>query len=201
MLIGLLCCLGLLLWWAPGEATLGGVVKLVYLHGALVRTAVLLLICSLPLNLAAVVTTRALWARWGRATTWTAIGAWLTHTLVSMVTTYAAWGVFVAWFEPRTRFTFGLAAVALFIALVAHLLRDARFAAGAFLVLALLVVAMMPRLGLVQHPLDPIGASSSAGIRVAYAGILAVSALIAGVLTLWLEHRLAYGSEAKGCTG
>jgi hypothetical protein len=78
-------------------------VKLVYLHGALVRTAMVLFAISLPVNFVALLGGRVAWLAWGKALTWTAVAIWLIHTLVSTITTYAAWGVLIAWFEPRTR--------------------------------------------------------------------------------------------------
>jgi hypothetical protein len=125
LLIGSAVLLALLLWLSPAEQTLGQVVKLVYLHGALVRTAMLIFAASLPVNLIALVKGPGGWSAWGKALAWTAILAWLAHTLFSMVTTYAAWGVFVAWDEPRTRFTFSLAAIAVIIAGVAHMVMPA----------------------------------------------------------------------------
>jgi hypothetical protein len=56
LLAGLSVLLLLLLWFSPGERTLGQSVKLVYLHGVLVRTAVVLFAVSLLVNLGAMVT-------------------------------------------------------------------------------------------------------------------------------------------------
>lgn len=185
--IGLLAALALLLWLSPAENTLGQTVKLVYLHGALVRTAMALFAISLPVNLLALISPNPRWWRWGRALTWAAVIIWLGHTLMSMVTTYAAWGVFIAWFEPRTRFTFNLAAVSLIMVLVAQLINHRRFSALVFALLAGVTLGLLPGLGLVQHPLDPIGTSSSGAIRGYYAAILLVSLGLGGLLALWLH--------------
>lgn len=179
--------LALLLWLSPVEQTLGQTVKLVYLHGALVQTAILLFVVSLWANLVGFLTARAGWLAWGKALTWSAVTIWLAHTVVSMVTTYAAWGLFVAWYEPRTRFTFILAGVSLLVIAVAYLVVDDRFSALAFTVLAGLTLALLPRLGFVQHPLDPIGASPSPTIRAFYAAILVVTALMSTLLAAWLR--------------
>jgi hypothetical protein len=196
--IGLAAVLAVLLWLSPAERTLGQTVKLVYLHGALVRTATVLFAISLPLNLLTLITGRAGWWVWGRSTAWAVLIIWLLHTLFSMVTTYAAWGVLVAWFEPRTRFTFTLAAVGLVIFVAARLIDSQRFAALAFAVLAGLALALGPRLGAIQHPLDPIGTSPSAAIRAFYVAIQAVSLGIGGLLAVWLRHRPAAGLFDRG---
>jgi hypothetical protein len=49
LLAGLGVILSVLLWLSPAELTLGQTVKRVYLHGALVRTAIVLFIPSTPL--------------------------------------------------------------------------------------------------------------------------------------------------------
>jgi hypothetical protein len=54
-----------------------------------------------------------------------------------------------------------------------------------------LTLSLVPRLGVVQHPLDPIGSSPSNAIRTFYAIILAVSMALGGLLTIWLQARLA----------
>jgi len=194
LLAGLAALLALLLWLSPAEQTLGQTVKLVYLHGALVRTAMALFALSLPVNLAALISKGSGWPSWGKALTWTAILVWLAHTLMSMVTTYAAWGVFIAWFEPRTRFTFALAGAALAIVVGVRLVNSPRFSALAFALLAGLTLGLAPRLGVVQHPLNPIGTSPSGAIRGFYAAILLVSLAMGGLLAVWV--RITFTPEA-----
>jgi hypothetical protein len=195
LLAGLGLVLLALLWLSPAERTLGQIVKLVYLHGALVRTAMVFFTISLPVNLVALFGGRNAWLAWGQALIWTAVTIWLLHTLFSTITTYAAWGVFIAWFEPRTRFTFTVAAVGLLIIVIAHLVGDDRFSALAFVLLAGLTLALAPRLGAIQHPLDAIGSSSSNAIRAYYTAIWVVSLMMGGLLAIWLQSRLAYTRE------
>lgn len=192
LLAGLAAILAVLLWLSPAEQTLGQTVKLVYLHGALVRTALVLLAISLPVNLVALVSGRGGWSAWGKALTWAAVATWLLHTLVSMITTYATWGVFVAWFEPRTRFTFALAVVGILILVVSYLVDNIRFSALAYLVLAGLALALAPRLVAIQHPLVAISSSPSVAIRTFYTAMLAVSLAMGGLLAIWLHSRLAH---------
>ena len=188
---GLLVLLSILLALAPAEQTLGQTVKLVYLHGALARTALLLFLISLPLNLFAFVRERAAVGAWGQSLVWAATALWLAHLLLSMITTRAAWGVYVAWFEPRTRFTFLLGAASLLILAAAYLVDDRRFTALAYAILAAAATALQPLLGTIQHPLNPIGASPSLAIRTFYAAILVVCLALGALLTLWLHQRLA----------
>jgi hypothetical protein len=196
LMTGLAAALALLLWLAPTERTLGQTVKLVYLHGALVRTAVLLFAVSLAVNLVGLLLKKTTWLPWGQAFIKAAILIWLGHTVFSMITTYAAWGIFVAWYEPRTRFTFILAGVSLVVLAAAYVVAYDHFAAVTYALLAGLTVAMLPGLGFIQHPLNPIGTSLSAAIRLYYAAIMLVTVAMGGLLTLWLQTRSAVASAA-----
>ena len=187
---GLGVILLVLLWLSPAEQTLGQTVKLVYLHGALVRAAMVLFVVSLPVNLAALLSGRSGWSIWGKALIWAAVAIWLVHTLFSMVTTYAAWGVFIAWFEPRTRFTFTLAVTGVIIVAISQLVGDARFSALAYLLLGGLTLGLAPRLGAIQHPLDPINSSPSNAIRAFYLAIQTVTLAMGGLVVVWLHGRL-----------
>lgn len=195
LFIGLAVLLILLLWVSPGERTLGQIVKLVYLHGALVRTAVMLFAISLPVNGVALFNGRENWLVWGKALSWVAIGIWLAHTLTSMITTYAAWGVFIAWEEPLTRFTFNLAAVGLVVVVVTQLVANPRFSALVYLLLAGVILVLLPGLGIIQHPLDPIGSSPSITIRIFYAAILVIMLAIGGLMVVWLHDKLSISPE------
>lgn len=188
---GLIVLLLILLALAPAEQTLGQMVKLVYLHGALARTALLLFLLSLPINLFALVRARGAAGIWGQSLVWAATALWLVHLLLSMITTRAAWGVYIAWFEPRTRFTFLLGAASVLILAAAYLVDDRRFTALAYIILAAVATALQPLLGAIQHPLNPIGASPSLAIRAFYAAILIVCLALGALLTLWFRQRLA----------
>jgi len=195
LLVGLCLLLGLLLWLSPGEQTLGQIVKLVYLHGALVRTAVILFAISLPVNVVALINGKDEWLVWGKALSWVAIGIWLAHTLASMVTTYAAWGVFIAWGEPLTRFTFNLAGVGVVVLVVTQLVANPRFSALVFSLLAGVILVLLPGLGIIQHPLDPIGSSPSSTIRIFYAAILVTTLAMGGLVVLWLHDTISVSPE------
>ena len=191
LLLALVVLMALLLLLSPAERTLGQAIKLVYLHGALVRTALIIFAVSLPVNLIALVTGRVKWFTWGKAMVWSAVIIWLTHTLFSMITTYATWGVFIAWFEPRTRFTFNLAAVSIIVVAVAQLVGNHRFSALVFALLSGLTLGLLPGLDFVQHPLNPIGTSPSGSIRLFYAAIFMISMGIAGLLVIWLQDKVS----------
>ncbi len=193
----LLACLVLLLWLAPAERTLGQKIKLIYLHGALVRTAMALLAISFPLNVIALVRSHPRWLNWGKAFFGAAAIIWLMHTLFSMVTTRVTWGVWIAWFEPRTRFTFILASALIIAVVTTYVISDDRFTAFVFAVLAGTTLALLPQLGVIQHPLNPIGTSPSAQIKEFYVAILLVSLALGGLLVIWLQSKLTTGGLSQ----
>ena len=96
-----LAALAILFILSPSEKTLGDVVKLVYLHGALVRTGLLAFSIAGILGAIALASGRSWAIEWGRAVGHAALIVWVLYAVSSMVVTYLAWGVAIAWGEPR----------------------------------------------------------------------------------------------------
>lgn len=186
-----LAALAALLALSPAEKTLGDVVKLVYLHGALVRTGLLAFTAAGALGLAALIGRRDNAARWSEAVGHAALIIWTAYVLSSMVVTYLAWGAAIAWSEPRVRASAHvfLAAVAFWI--VGYLLQNRRTTAALNAILAALAWVLVRSAGVVIHPVDPIGGSASAAIKAFYAGIVLCVILLAAELAMWLERRTA----------
>jgi len=180
-----------LLILSPSEKTLGDVVKLVYLHGALVRTGLLAFTAAGILGLAALVDRRESTARWSEAVGHTALVVWTVYVLSSMVVTYLAWGVAIAWSEPRVRASahIFLAAVAFWV--LASIIQDRRATAALNAILGALAWALVRNAGVIIHPVDPIGGSASVAIKAFYAGIVACVILLAAELALWFAKRTA----------
>jgi len=99
--VALVAIIALLLWLSPAEQTLGNVVKLIYLHGALARTGLVTFGVAGLMGLAALVVRRSALAAWCDAAGKSALAFWIVYSLSSMISTYMAWGVLVAWNEPR----------------------------------------------------------------------------------------------------
>lgn len=184
-----LAALAALLILSPSEKTLGGVVKLVYLHGALVRTGLLAFTMAGALGAAALITRADTAARWSEAVGHAALVVWTLYVLSSMIVTYMAWGVAIAWSEPRVQASahIFLAAVAFWI--LSYLLQSDRATALLNVVLAVLAWVRVRSAGVVIHPVDPIGGSASMAIKVFYAGIVLCVILLAVELALWFRTR------------
>jgi hypothetical protein len=175
----------LLIWAAPAERTLGQVVKLVFLHGALVRSCMLGFLAAGLLALAWLVRRHDALMRWLTAVQRATALVWLLYLFSSMIVTYLAWGELIAWGEPRVRST-------IYVTLLLAAVLTAEWApapgvrALANLFLAAGALYLIGSTGVIRHPLNPIGTSPSAAIRLSYAGIVLVTAvchaLVAGLL-------------------
>jgi hypothetical protein len=193
----------LLLIWvvlAPAESRLGNLVKLVYVHGALVWTGLLTFSVAGLLGLAALgvrylgVGARSA-DRAGRASVWyhgtesaglAALVIWTLYVISAMVVTGLAWGQVIAWNEPRVRATglILLAAIVLFV--VARLVNHHDFAAAVNVLMGLVPWILVARADVIRHPVDPIGGSGSAAIQGFYWLILLTVVGLAAIFIAWL---------------
>lgn len=189
--LGLVCLAlaALILLLMPLEKTLGQVIKIVYLHGALSRAGMLGLIAAGITGVLFLVTRRPALAAWTRGLLLSGWLFWVTHFIVSMPATRLTWGPWIAWGEPRVTMTLQLMAAGLVVLLVSWLIKDDRFTAAAAALLAFAVGWMAFATGVVRHPLDPIGSSPSATLQLIYLALLVpiVSAMV--LLAWWLADR------------
>jgi hypothetical protein len=191
LLVGLCVVLAALVLWAiPAEKTIGQVIKIVYLHGALSRAGMLGFLAAGAFGLAYLIRPRPALGRWSRALLISGWCFWVANFLVSMPATRLTWGPWVAWGEPRVTMTLQIAAAGLLVILVTGLLKDLRFAAAANLLFAIAFALLAARTGVLRHPLDPIGSSPSTLLRLVY---LALLVPITGCMAL-VAWRLTAGS-------
>jgi hypothetical protein len=189
---GLVLFLAVWLVLAPAEARLGQVVKLIYVHGALVWTGLLTFGLSGLLGLIALFlghTARrraAAWYRGTRAAGQAALVVWVLYTISAMVVTGLTWGQWVAWGEPRVRAT-GMILLAAVAAAVAVRLVDQRdFAATVNVALGIAPWLVVSRVEAIRHPVNPIGGSGSTAIQDFYLLIVLTVAGLAATLVAWL---------------
>ncbi len=171
----------------PTEKTIGDVIKLVYLHGALSRAGMVGFWLAGLAGVAHLATRRRDLARWCEGLLLSGWGFWVAHFIVSMPATRLTWGPWIAWGEPRVTMTLQIAAVGLISIIIVRLLHDSRFTAVTALLLAAAVAFLAARTGVLRHPLDPIGASPSNLLRLVYllllAPVIGSMALVAWRLT------------------
>ena len=170
-----LVCLALaaaILLLMPLEKTLGQVIKIVYLHGALSRAGMLGLIAAGLAGALFLLTRRPALAAWTRGLLLSGWIFWIAHFIVSMPATRLTWGPWIAWGEPRVTMTLQLAAAGLVVILVTRLVNDDRFTSVAAALLAVAVGWLAFATGVIRHPLDPIGSSPSAAFQLVYLALL-----------------------------
>ena len=169
LVLGLCIALAaLVLILMPGEKTLGWVIKIVYLHGALSRAGMVGLWAAGIAGVIYLIRPRPTLARWTSALLLSGWGYWAAHFIASIPATRLTWGPWIAWGEPRVTMTLQVLVAGLVVIVITRLLKDARFTAAATLLLAVAAALLIGRTGVLRHPLDPIGSSPSILFRLVY---------------------------------
>lgn len=196
-LIGLLILDGLLLWLSPAEQTLGQVVKLVYMHGALISTCMIAFVVAGALGLLWLLVRKMGLLRWLTALQRATAVTWVIYLLSSMWVTYMAWGVAIAWGEPRVAATIRVTLAVAVILIVTEIVKMPLLTAGGNVLLAVVVMVIIENAGVIRHPIDPIGTSNSASIQWFYAGIMLTTIAALGVLTALFGRRTRTDSAIR----
>jgi hypothetical protein len=200
--LALIALLAVWLWLAPSEARLGSVIKVVYVHGALVWVGLLTFSLAGVLGLIALLARRAVWYHGTEAAGLAALLVWIVYVVSSMAVTGLAWGQLVAWKEPRVRVTglILLASVAIFV--VSRIVNQRDFTAVANLAMGIVPWVAVNRVEAIRHPVDAIGSSGSTAIQGYYLLIVLTVAALACTLVAWLwagiELRSASGGPEPG---
>jgi hypothetical protein len=185
----LLALLANLLILAPAERQLGNLIKIIYLHGALARAGLYALMAAGLLALVYLIRPRLALLHWSNALQAAGMVVFIAHFALSIIPTQQTWGVWIAFDEPRTRMSLQIIGVGLLVIVVRHLLKDNRLSAVANLALGGAVLLLNLRTGVLRHPLNPIGESTSSAIQLFYAGILATSLALMALLAWALVQR------------
>ena len=184
--ITLLVLLLALVLLAPAEARLGNVVKLVYVHGALIWVGLALYAVAGLLGLAALVIRRPMWYRATTAAGVAALPVWVVYVISAMAVTGLAWGQLFAWNEPRVRATILILLADVVLLVAARLVGSRDFTAIVNIVMAVLTWFVIRQAEVIRHPVNPIGSSDSDTIQVFYLLIVMTVAGLAAILVTWL---------------
>lgn len=175
----------------PPERHVGHLLVPIFVHGALIRTGVVLFLFG-ALMAIIVLAWADPWAqRWTRAFQVTALVAWAAGFVVSFYPSYVTWGTPIAWSEPRTQMVVRVMAVAVLVFGLARWINDPRAIAAASALVGLAVPLLVWRTGVIRHPIDPIGTSPSLRFQVTYLLVLLCTVAIG----LWSTYRLAERGE------
>ena len=194
LMVGLCIALAaVILILMPGEKTLGWVIKIVYLHGALSRAGMIGLWAAGITGAVYLIGPRPALARWTSALLLSGWGYWATHFIASIPATRLTWGPWIAWGEPRVTMTLQVLVAGL-VVIVDHRacsrtpVSPPHRRCSWRWPIALLV----GRTGVLRHPLDPIGSSPSTLFRLVYL-LLLIPVVGSMFLIAW---RLAQGKAA-----
>ena len=174
----------LLAAFGPAEKSLGVNVRVVYLHGAWVRTALLAFIAAGLTGLLGLIASKEKIQLWSRALGRAGLIFWITYLPLSMWAMQTNWnGMFLA--EPRFRFAVIFTVSGLLLQIGVTLLEKPAWASAAN-ILFVVVLFLSLQSESVMHPESPIFNSDSRNIQLFFAALLLLALLAAGQLTRWL---------------
>lgn len=187
-LIAASLCALLAVWvvLAPAETRLGNVVKLVYVHGALIWVGLITFSVAGALGLVALVLRHPVWYRGTWAAGRAALGIWVVYVISAMAVTGLTWGQLIAWNEPRVRITGLILVAAVALAVVIRLVDHHDFTAAVNLLMGIVPWVMVQQAEAIRHPVDPIGGSQSSAIQGFFLLIVLTVAGLAATLIAWL---------------
>ncbi len=175
------------LWLIPAEQTLGSIIKVIFLHGALVEVGLVIFIAAGLVGLAYLVWRSERLAQWGSALQVTGVLIWIVYAVSSMISTKLAWGQWIAWDEPRVRSSAMVLGFTLICLLFSWWVGSHLFTGLANVAVAGLSLYLIKGASLLRHPFDPIGTSSSDTYRLYFLALIITVLLLAAQLTLWLK--------------
>ncbi len=183
--IGVICVLaaavGVILWIAPAEKTLGSNIKPVYLHVALIWAGMLLLYIAGGLGLWITLFPESRLLLWMKRVGLVSFAFLAASMLVSFVAQKMAWGG-IAWNEPRMAAMLKILAFAVVVQVVNSWAVSPRLQGVLNVLLAGVVYWLIAASPLQLHPRDPIGTSSSTAIRFTFFGLF----VLCGLAAMWL---------------
>jgi hypothetical protein len=174
--------------FGPAEKSLGTNVRVVYLHGAWVWTALVGVILAAVAGVGGLLLNRDDWHRWSRALGRTGLFFWITYLPISMWAMQTNWnGLFLA--EPRWRVAFVFSIGGLILQFGITLLEDARWASGANILYAAALYLALQNAEQVMHPPSPILTSDAWKIQLFFAGLTALTLLAGSQMARWWRAR------------
>ncbi len=170
-LVALLVLVVITAFVSPLDKTLGDKVRMVYVHGAIIRVVMAILVIAGGLGLAYLVTRREVISQWARATFEGGLALWFIYLGTSVVTTIQAWGG-IAWFEPRWMVTLQMTGLLPIVYVAGLIIKQPKVSAALYVLVPIVMMVLLAQAQLVLHPLDPIGESGDGAIQLAYTVML-----------------------------
>jgi hypothetical protein len=176
--------------FGPAEHSLGTHVRIVYLHGAWVWTALAAFVSAGITGLVALLKRQPSWHCWSRALGYTGLFFWITYLPLSLWAMQANWnGLFLA--EPRWRLALVFSISGLLMQTGFRLLGDLRWTSLGNLTFVGVLLFSLERTENVMHPVSPILTSDAWLIRLYYFTLLALTMLAAGQMARFFKRLTA----------
>ena len=168
----------------PAEKSLGTNVRVVYLHGAWVWTAMISILAAAVVGLAALITRRAGLHYWSRALGRPGLVFWITYLPLSLWAMQTNWnGLFLA--EPRWRVAMIFTVGGLLLQIGITLLENPAWASALNLTYAMILIYVLQTTDQVMHPGSPIFSSGAWRIQVYFIVLLVLTLLAAWQVARW----------------
>jgi hypothetical protein len=169
----------------PAEKTLGVNVRVVYLHGAWVWTALAGFLAAALVGLVGLINRLSATQLWSRSLGRTGLFFWISYLPISMWAMQTNWnGMYLA--EPRFRVAVIFAIAGLLIQIGVTLLENPAWACAANIAFALALGWVLRSTQNVMHPPSPILSSDAWRIQFYYFGLLFLTLLLAfQVARIW----------------
>jgi hypothetical protein len=185
----LILAIAVIVNFGPSERTLGTNVRLVYLHGAWVWTALISYGFAALFGILGLAMTRINFHTWSVSFGRVATFFWITYLPISLWTMQANWnGIFLA--EPRWRLAFDFAVTGIFLQLAIPLLKRPDWASVINILFLVTLLFSLTQTEQIMHPPSPIMSSNSITIQAFFLGLLIMCLLSAWQLARWLKFRL-----------
>jgi len=189
--LGLIILAVILALVAPEEKTLGGYIKLIYIHAAVTWVGMLMFVVSGVLALAALVLTpfpRNISSKvddtsivdWSSAAQRTAIDFWATSVIVGSIAAYFTWGSLFLRMEPRIQVALFILILGFAISLLGEMFSAGAVRAALNLALPVSGVLLLSSTGKLVHPNNAFSNSESFEIKL-FAGLIAFVFLIVAI--------------------
>lgn len=188
-IVALLAALVALVLLSPAEATLGNVVKIVYLHGALERVATFAYLGAGALGIGYLASKRERLGAWAQACAEIAILFWIAQFVVSLPAQVLAWGG-ITWDEPRVMSATWILAFTTTIYIVARWMGGTVWMSAAAFANALILGLILRGAINILHPFNPIFGSDSVAIKFFYTAMVLVTAALASLLAYERARRI-----------
>ncbi|MCZ7380589.1 MAG: hypothetical protein O8C64_03315 [Candidatus Methanoperedens sp.] len=174
-----------LIYFSPSDSQLGQVIKLIYLHGALIFTGLFLFAVLGFVSIASIFrnSLKDLLLDIER----TAIVFWLSAAIVGNIASELAWGG-IYWNEPRLKVVIIISLISLSVYFLSTASGNDKIKSVLGIALSSLVFLLILGAGKIMHPVNPFGASDSS-IRFFFGIITLVFLIISIQMVHWLSEK------------